>query len=203
MVGSPRAVDLRTYPHERRVRIVRQLDVALRRIDAVIRPHGVRATIVAIDGLGGSGKSTLAALLAEKLGAQVIHTDDFASWDNPLEWWPRLREEVLVPLGAGRPARFQRYDWEARELTDWQIVVPDDLVLLEGVSSSRNELAPYLSIAIWVEATAEVRLRRGLERDGRAAEEQWREWMRQEDEWVEAQHPKQQADLVLDGESPW
>jgi uridine kinase len=199
----PGARDLRTYPHERQGRIVRQLEVALRRIDAVIRPHGVDATIVAVDGLGGSGTSTLAALLAERLGAQVVHTDDFASWDNPLEWWPRLRDEVLVPLAAGRPARFQRYDWESRELGDWQIVVPDELVVLEGVSSSRKEFCPYLSFAIWVEAAAETRLKRGLQRDGSAAEDQWREWMRLEDEWVEAQHPNDVADLVLDGEAPW
>jgi uridine kinase len=46
--------------------------------------------VIAIDGPGGSGKSTLAENLSPALGhAPIIHTDDFASWDVPLEWWPR------------------------------------------------------------------------------------------------------------------
>lgn len=38
---------------------------------------------IAIDGHGGSGKSTLAKLLAKHFNAEIIHTDDFAGWDNP------------------------------------------------------------------------------------------------------------------------
>jgi hypothetical protein len=48
---------------------------------------------IAIDGRGGSGKSTLAKLLSEWLDAQVVRTDDFASWDNPLDWWPLAIEK--------------------------------------------------------------------------------------------------------------
>ena len=57
--------------------------------------------IVAIDGHGGAGKSTLAEELAGELGsAQIVHTDDFASWGFPLDWWPRLLDEVLEPVSG-------------------------------------------------------------------------------------------------------
>ncbi|MDQ6730128.1 MAG: (d)CMP kinase [Actinomycetota bacterium] len=73
---------------------------------AAVAPSRMRCRVVAIDGPGGAGKSTLAALVARELDAQVGCTDDFASWDQPLEWWPRLIEQVLEPLSRNEPGRF-------------------------------------------------------------------------------------------------
>ncbi|MBT7203398.1 MAG: hypothetical protein HN867_07910, partial [Deltaproteobacteria bacterium] len=59
----------------------------------------MQSRIVAIDGCGGAGKSTLATKLAVLLDdCPVIHTDDFASWDHPLDWYPRMIAQVLEPL---------------------------------------------------------------------------------------------------------
>src|SRR5881392_1696117 len=61
-------------------------------------PRGMQTRIVAIDGLGGAGKSSLTAHVSAALGgAQIVHTDDFASWGDPTEWWPQLIERVLIP----------------------------------------------------------------------------------------------------------
>jgi hypothetical protein len=78
--------------------------------------------LVAIDGPGGAGKSVFAERLARHLcNAPVIHTDDFASWDNPVECWGRLEDEVLNPVERGEwPVRFRAYDWEARRLGEWR-----------------------------------------------------------------------------------
>ena len=55
--------------------------------------------LVAVDGPGGAGKSTFARELAAAAGgAPVVHTDDFAAADNPIDWWPRLLEQVIEPL---------------------------------------------------------------------------------------------------------
>src|SRR5207248_7862739 len=56
----------------------------VRRIRQTSAPPGVATKIVAVDGHGGAGKTTLAARLANALGCEVIQTDDFASWDNPV-----------------------------------------------------------------------------------------------------------------------
>jgi len=55
--------------------------------------------LVAIDGPGGAGKTTFAERFAAAAdGAPIVHTDDFASADNPIDWWPRLLAEVIEPL---------------------------------------------------------------------------------------------------------
>ena len=154
--------------------------------------------IVAVDGPGGAGKSTLAAHLAAALGdAPVVHTDDFASWDDPLDWWPRLLKDVLEPLSRGETARYRRTNWGDDEHEQWEEVAPSEFVILEGVSASREAFQPFLTYSIWVDAPWDLRLRRGLERDGEEARAQWEEWMAEEDRYVERERPQQRADLLL------
>lgn len=166
------------------------------------RPAGMTTSIVSIDGCGGAGKSTLATSLSKHLhDCPIIHTDDFASWSNPLNWYRRMIEQVLHPLRNNQSAVFQRYDWERRELVNWLTIDPTEFVLVEGVSSARKEFRPFLSFSIFVEADREIRLRRGLERDGQEAREQWLEWMRQEDQYLADHNPKSYVNVIAYGNS--
>jgi uridine kinase len=165
-------------------------------------------SILAIDGYGGAGKSTLAALLVDELLAHglrvdLVHIDDFASAGNPLDWWPRMIDQVLEPLRVGTPARYQRYDWDEQKLAEWHVIEPGGLLILEGVSASRDAFRPYLSLAVWVETAADERLRRGLERDGEHARDQWRRWMAEEVAWGEVERPWERADVVVPGVGDW
>ena len=167
-------------------------------------PDGMTTKIIAIDGPGGAGKSSFAAQLSQKLGnVPILHTDDFASWENPLNWWPRLLEQVLEPLSHNEIALYQRYDWGTKRLAEWHEIQPARYLLLEGVSSSREVFLPYIALSIWIETPRKERLRRGLERDGEAARTQWEEWMAREDEYIEREHPEQRADLVINGTEPY
>lgn len=157
--------------------------------------------LIAIDGPGGAGKSSLARRLADHLGdAPVVHTDDFASWDNPLDWWPRLVEEVLEPLARNEAARYVRSNWEREEERTWGEVAPSPFVILEGVSAFRQAFRPFLTYSIWIETPREVRLRRGLERDGEDARAQWEKWMAEEAAYVVREKPRDNADLILPGD---
>lgn len=163
-------------------------------------PRCGHTRLVAVDGPGGCGKSRFALHLTAALhGSPLVHTDDFASWDNTLDWWHRLEEQVLLPLGEGRSGRFQRYDWERRELAEWHEVEAADVVVIEGVSSARAAVADRLSCVVWVETSRETRLRRGLDRDGEAALPLWCTWMADEDRHYARDRPWERADLVVDG----
>jgi uridine kinase/uncharacterized cupin superfamily protein len=162
-------------------------------------PPGVRTRIVAVDGPGGAGKSSLADRLARELDAQVIHTDDFASWENPVDWWPALIELALEPLAAGRAARYTPTSWGGEERNPL-VIDPTGIVILEGVTASRQAFRPYLSYSIWIETPREVRLQRGLERDGEHARPQWERWMEEEDRYIERERPAERADMVVPGD---
>jgi uridine kinase len=181
------------------------LDRLLARIAGEVRerrpPAGMSTRMVAIDGLGGSGKSSFARHLARALGdVPIVQTDDFASWDNPTDWWPQLLERVLVPLSKGEPARFERSQWGGERDGELVEIEPTEFMILEGVTASREAFAPYLSYSIWVEAPADVRLKRGLDRDGPDALEQWQGWMAEEDRYLERERPDERADLVIEGD---
>ena len=165
------------------------------------RPGPVR--LVAVDGPGGAGKSTFASALSTALGrAPIVHTDEFASADDPIDWWPRLRDQVIEPLAAGRSARYQRYDWSTESLADWIDLDPTPVVIVEGVTAARTEWRHHLAFIIWIETPRAERLRRGLERDGHDAVDDWTTWGEAEDRHYEADPTRQHADIVVDGTIP-
>lgn len=182
------------------------------------RPRLRKTLLVGVDGPGGAGKSTFAeglavALTALRERAAIVHLDDFyrpaaERLQGPLESrppagdydWERLREQVLQPLAQDQPARYQRYDWPADALAEWHTLPIGGAVIVEGISSLRNELAPFYDFKVWVVSPRPVRLQRGLERDGEAARSRWEEdWMPAEEHYFHRHHPQEQADLWVEG----
>ena len=161
---------------------------------------GLATRVVAVDGRGGAGKSTLAGRLARGLGAAVVHTDDFASWENPSDWWPELLAQVLEPLARGEPATFVPNDWGGPP-KERVVVEPGGVVVLEGVTASREAFRPYLAFSIWVETPRELCLQRGLERDGEELRAHWEAWQAAEDRYIAAGRPQEHADVVVRGDA--
>ena len=163
--------------------------------------NGIR--IVGIDGPSGSGKSTLARAVALQLDCPIIEVDDFVSWNDLTGWWPRFDEQVLSPLLKGREAHYQRRDWAGDEFGDslgeWRTVPWHPFVVIEGVTVTRRDAAGRLSLAVWVEAPRELRLARGIARDGEDHRALWEDWMRREDEFFTADRTRARADLVVPG----
>jgi uridine kinase len=152
--------------------------------------------LVGIGGRGGAGKTTLARRF---VGAQVVGTDEF--WDGSEFELSRLRDEVVEPLLRGAEARFHGFDWEVqRPFPDERVVRPEGVVVVEGVCALHRMFRDAYDLRIWVEAPREVRLARGLARDGEDARATWEEvWMPGEDRYVERDDPVSAAHLVVDG----
>lgn len=164
------------------------------------RPSCGVVRIVAIDGPGGAGKSTFARRLARHLGdAQVIHTDDFASWGNQFDWADRLQSQVLEPLAEGRAGRYQRYDWASREFVEWHDVPVSPVLVVEGVGAARREVADRIAFAVWIETPPDLRLARGIERDGEALREFWMQWIVGENRHFANDETRARTDLVVSG----
>lgn len=160
-----------------------------------------RVPLIGIDGCAGAGKTTLAARLSATLGGvPVIHTDDFASHDVPMEWWPRMLHDVIEPLLRGDPASYRPYDWSSRRLADTTATIePSNVVIIEGVGATRKAWRERLALRIWVDCPRDVRLARGIERDGEDLRDFWLDWMKAEDAYVESEHPDEHADVIVDG----
>ncbi|WP_019855945.1 uridine kinase family protein [Actinopolyspora mortivallis] len=161
--------------------------------------------LVTIDGPSGSGKSTFAARVLARLRARgvatvLVPTDDFATWEEPVRWWPRLRSGVLEPLSRGRPGRYRRVEWpEGVPVTGGTVEVPvPDVLVLEGVSSGRAELAGRVTTAVWTElADAATRLARAVARDGVDSRAELLRWQEFERHWFEVDRTGQRADFVV------
>jgi len=157
---------------------------------------------VAIDGRSGAGKSTVAEQLAGELGnAPVVHTDDVAWHHSYFDWWPLMRQHILEPLRAGRDVSWRPPAWVARDRPGSIDVAAAPVILVEGVSASRRDLADLLDLAIWVDGDIAEQERRGVQRDGSddAAQRFWDDWQASERPLLDADRPWDRADLMVLG----
>ena len=158
-------------------------------------------TWVGVDGFGGAGKSSLAdAMAAAVPRTSIVRVDDFWGPSIP-EWdWPRFRAQVLRPLLAGRPARYQIWDWEADAGGEWREVAAGRVVVVEGVSSTRSKAGVPWDLTVWVDAPRELRLQRALERDGPAMMSRWLDdWIPSEEAYAARERPESRVDLIVPG----
>lgn len=170
--------------------------------------------VIAVDGRSGSGKSTLAEALVADLGAALVSGDDFyrvmeedarrsltAVEGVSLYFdWERLRDEAILPLRAGLPARYNPYGWvEGGGLSPRRVVIePRSIVVVEGVYSARRELADLVDVAVLVETAPAERLER-LSLRGHGNEDWHSRWEAAEDLYFASLRPASSFDLVIPG----
>lgn len=170
------------------------------------RPRLGPTRLVVVDGPAGSGKTTLAERLAAALDhAPVVHLDDlYDGWTGlGPDLYPRVLAQVLQPVASGQPARYHRYDWAAGRFAAWVDVPAHPVLVLEGVGAAARPVHPHASLRIWVEAPENVRLARGLARDGVELREAWLRWMDGEAAHFRADRTRARADVVIDGTSAY
>ena len=154
--------------------------------------------LVCIDGPAGSGKTTLSAALATEVwSARVVHCDEMLAGWGGLSGLAASVSALVTPLAAGGTGRWRRWDWVADGWAEEHEVAPGGLLVLEGVGSWSPEIAHLVSVLAWVEAESEVRLQRGLERDGEQMREHWERWRREEDALHARLRTRDHADVLL------
>ncbi|MDN4473777.1 uridine kinase family protein [Demequina zhanjiangensis] len=163
-----------------------------------------RTRVVLIDGPAGSGKTMLGERLGAELGAQVIHGDDiYEGWDGLATMWPILGHGVLEPLSRGEHGAFGRWDWvEGRRAETIPVPVADALVV-EGVGVAQRAAREFASLVLYVEAPFELRLQRGIARDGEELRAEWERWQPREEIFLADEGVRGAADLIVDGTQPY
>lgn len=154
--------------------------------------------LVCIDGPAGSGKTTLAAAVESAAGsAHVVHCDELLEGWTGLPGLAATVADLLAPLAAGRPSRWTRWDWVADQWAESHPVEPGGLLVLEGVGSWSPQVADLVGVLVWVEAGPDLRLDRGMTRDGEGMREHWLRWQVDEEALHRALRTRDHADLLL------
>ncbi|HVH21276.1 MAG TPA: hypothetical protein VNA11_02360 [Pseudonocardia sp.] len=166
-----------------------------------------RPWVVAVDGRGGSGKSFLADRLvaAAPFDAEVVHTDDVAWHHSFFGWDDLLAEEILAPARERKAVRFVPPAWRERGRVGAITVSSScSLLVVEGSGSYRRRLEHLYDVGIYVQADADLALRRLLARDGDTPADRAfiAEWDREEQAVMAAGRPWARADVVLAGTRP-
>jgi uridine kinase len=174
--------------------------------------------LVGLDGLGGAGKTVLAENIRQQLETDrfpvvTVHNDDFylpsvnrnrlPADVKPIGGdfdWMRLRDQVLMPLRSGQIAKYARYDWPSDRLAEQHEIQPCGIVLIEGVYCTRAELRELYDFRIWLDCPPDLRLSRGLARDGDSVRSLWvDEWIPAEDRYYKNHRPQLFAHIVVNG----
>ena len=154
--------------------------------------------LICVDGPAGSGKTTLSAAIESAApDAYVVHCDELLQGWAGLPGLAATVADLLRPLAAGRTSHWTRWDWATSQWAESHPVEPGGLLVLEGVGSWSPDIADLVGALVWVEAGPDLRLDRGMARDGEGMREHWLRWQVEEEALHRAHGTRDHADVVM------
>lgn len=156
--------------------------------------------LICVDGPAGAGKTTLsAAIELAAADAHVVHCDELLQGWRGLPGLGATVEKLLRPLAEGQESAWTRWAWDRDEWAESHPVPPGGLLVLEGTGCWAPSYADLVGTLVWVEAPRDLRLARGMERDGEHMREHWLTWLDDEEQLHTRLGTRAHADLVVDG----
>ncbi len=165
--------------------------------------------VIAIDGCCASGKTTLAEKIAEEIGAQVIHTDDFfllVEMRTPERLampggnihYERFVDEVINGIKSGKPFEHRIFNCKTGNYGGTKTVDPKKLVIIEGAYSLRPEFADIYDYKIFMTVDEKIQLDRILKRNGKDALEIFKsKWIPLENRYFEYFNIAEQCNIII------
>lgn len=165
--------------------------------------------IIAIDGRCASGKTTLADRLAEALGGDVIHMDDFflppklrtperRSEPGGNVHYERFLAEVLPKLRTGEAFSYQRFDCSRMAPGDWIPVQNNGFVFVEGAYSCHPVLGDYMARKVFLDIDSRTQTERIRKRNGEDRLQDFQQlWIPLEEAYFQAFSVKENADYII------
>jgi uridine kinase len=156
--------------------------------------------LICVDGPAGSGKTTLGRAIAERTGAEGINTDELMEGWGGFDTVTAQLTALVTALADGRTGEYHRFLWGHGRFDDAVThVEPGPWLVVEGVGSAEPAISAHITALVWVEVDDDLRLARGLERDGVHMEPEWREFMPAEREIFARDRTFERADVLVDG----
>ena len=184
------------------LKTVSELLEELRTLPAEIR-------IIAIDGRCAAGKTTLAVELAEQLGGDVIHMDDFflppklrtperRSEPGGNVHYERFLTEVIPKLVSGEAFSYQRFDCSRMAPGDWIPVQNNGFVFVEGAYSCLPVLGNYMDRKVFLDIDRRNQTERIRERNGEDRLQDFLQlWIPLEEAYFQAFSVEENADYII------
>jgi hypothetical protein len=132
----------------------------------------------------------------------VLHTDDLAWHHGVFSWDELLINDVLPVLRERCALHYRPPAWAARGRDDAITLDGDrDFVIIEGVGASQASVRAELDVIIWMQTPQAVRESRDAVRvsAGEISAASYAGWMAEENAYMAAERPWEQADLIVDG----
>jgi len=165
--------------------------------------------ILAIDGRCGSGKSTLGKMWAEEWNADLFHMDDFylqphQRTDERLKEpggnvdRERFLHEVLLPLKAGQPIVYRRFDCGTFTFDPPKSISPKRIAIIEGSYACHPALRNYYDLRIFLDIDPEAQIERIEKRNGPEALKRFQSiWIPLEETYFRECEVRECCDLIL------
>ena len=194
--------------------------------DELLHNYGRGRTMVAVDGPTAAGKSTFADDLAEALrkkGHDVFRAsiDDFlrpradryaqgrdsakGRYEDAYDY-SAFRRVLVEPFGMNGSTGFVTAAWDEhrdRQIEPkWLSGPVDAMLIVDGSYLNRPELRGLWNASVWLDAAAEVRAQRMLERDGIAAGSDRAKRYEGAFALYEKTKPREAATIIVDNTDP-
>ena len=165
--------------------------------------------VVAIDGNCTAGKTTLAEMLAEHYDCNVFHMDDFflrPEQRTPERYsevggnvdYERFKDELLIPLRAGKEFSYRPFDCGTFTLSEPICVAPKRLNIIEGTYSLHPYFGDSYDMNIFLTVTPELQRQRILERPSFLHNRFFEEWIPMERRYFDGCTVTSKCDFVID-----
>jgi uridine kinase len=125
----------------------------------------VSRPLILIDGVGGSGKTTLAVKIADKLNANLVHSDDVCWYTDPIRWDGEMLDGIVNPWLNKKNVAYRPTGWVKESRPGSIDVDPNKALVIEGMGASRKTLRAIATYSIWVDTEPDVARNRVIQRD--------------------------------------
>lgn len=172
-------------------------------------PQTKKVRIIAIDGRAAAGKTTIGRLLADVIGAEVIHMDDFflppelRTMERFAEaggnvHFERFFDEVLPKLKRNEPFSYRCFDCDIMTYGEYRKIGRSDWRIVEGAYCCHPAFGEYMDLRVFCDVLPDEQIRRIIARNGlEMANVYFSKWIPMEEYYFASGRIREKASIII------